>query len=623
MDNEAFRALVTERSKEKSTKEIAREAVEEEFRSRQSRSRAAGGRKRRRAGAGGGGGGGGSSSDEDGGGGAASDDDDSDDGDVRRKEEADNDDENDGDEKEPKWKRERRAKKRAKDEAEGKIRYRDRAKERREGRTNADYAGIDAGEAAVAGADADSSSNVLGGADAEADNMTKYLGGDESRTHLVKGLDLALAEKVRREEMGTTDDAHANAPSDDVNLESILQSSRAERSDQEALRRAIQDLPSVATMSSSSSDGNRLRADVVGLLNRLQSASQTTLGRDMAAFLVNKTNRGYGGSSSSDGDQATELVVTNAGRTLQRTQLQFSLQCHPGDILRSWEVPREEVSSVADHDRRRRQSGGGADAPFGRKLTPLDGKFLARMKDALAPSMPTTPSDDKMSGASKKGRDGRKKSKHKGAEGRRGEEVTDTVANAGRLEHSSDAAVQVQPSAHTRNGNSGDGESSDDDIFGGIGTYQPSVPATAAAASNGGNRDTDNDTAAAAKKKKSIFAGLTAASETVDKPKRESAPVSNATAVRSTDESNVIDRDVFGARPMGAGASSAGGHRPSGGVSMSTSDYAGGYGEEMDTDFAGADDQEMEQSKRDKGGNLTTTAALEYGRRSGGSTLDS
>ena len=621
MDNEAFRALVTERSKEKSTKEIAREAVEEEFRSRQSRSRAAGGRKRRRAGAGGGGGGG-SSSDEDGGGGAASDDDDSDDGDVRRKEEADNDDENDGDEKEPKWKRERRAKKRAKDEAEGKIRYRDRAKERREGRTNADYAGIDAGEAAVAGADADSSSNVLGGADAEADNMTnmtKYLGGDESRTHLVKGLDLALAEKVRREEMGPTDDARAHASSDDVNLESILQSSRAERSDQEALRRAIQDLPSVATMSSSS-DGNRFRADVVGLLHRLQSASQTTLGRDMAAFLVNKTNRGYGGSSS-NGDQATELVVTNAGRTLQRTQLQFSLQCHPGDILRSWEVPREEVSSVADHDRRRRQSGGGADAPFGRKLTPLDGKFLARMKDALAPSMPTTPSDDKMSGASKKGRDGRKKSKHKGAEGRRGEEVTDTVANAGRLEHSSDAAVQVQPSAHTRNGNSGDGESSDDDIFGGIGTYQPSVPATAAAASNGGNRDTDNDTAAAAKKKKSIFAGLTAA--TVDKPKRESAPVSNATAVRSTNESNVIDRDVFGARPMGAGASSAGGHRPSGGGSMSTSDYAGGYGEEMDTDFAGADDQEMEQSKRDKGGNLTTTAALEYGRRSGGSTLDS
>ena len=629
MDNEAFRALVTERSKEKSTKEIAREAVEEEFRSRQSRSRAAGGRKRRRAGAGGGGGGG-SSSDEDGGGGAASDDDDdSDDGDVRRKEEADNDDENDGDEKEPKWKRERRAKKRAKDEAEGKIRYRDRAKERREGRTNADYAGIDAGEAAVAGADADSSSNVLGGADAEADNMTnmtKYLGGDESRTHLVKGLDLALAEKVRREEMGTTDDAHTNASSDDVNLESILQSSRAERSDQEALRRAIRALPSVATISmssSSSSDGNRLRADVVGLLNRLQSASQTTLGRDMAAFLVNKTNRGYSNNNINGDQAATELVVTNAGRTLQRTQLQFSLQCHPGDILRSWEVPREEVSSVADHDRRRRQSGGGADAPFGRKLTPLDGKFLARMKDALAPSMPTTPSDDKMSGATKKGRDGRKKSKHKGAEGRRGEEVTDTVANAGRLEHSSDAAVQVQPSAHTRNGNSGDGESSDDDIFGGIGTYQPSVPATAAAASNGGNRDTDNDTAAAAKKKESIFAGLTAASETVDKPKRESVPVSNATAVRSTDESNVIDRDVFGARPMGAGASSAGGHRPSGGVSMSTSDYAGGYGEEMDTDFAGADDQEMEQSKRDKGGNLTTTAALEYGRRSGGSTLDS
>ncbi len=50
MDNEAFRALVAERSKPKSTKEIAREAVEQEFRDRKSR---AGGKKRRRGGAGG------------------------------------------------------------------------------------------------------------------------------------------------------------------------------------------------------------------------------------------------------------------------------------------------------------------------------------------------------------------------------------------------------------------------------------------------------------------------------------------------------------------------------------------------------------------------------------------
>jgi ribosome assembly protein YihI (activator of Der GTPase) len=45
MDNEAFRALVEERAKPKSTKEIAREAVEEEFRTRK--------QKRKRGGAGG------------------------------------------------------------------------------------------------------------------------------------------------------------------------------------------------------------------------------------------------------------------------------------------------------------------------------------------------------------------------------------------------------------------------------------------------------------------------------------------------------------------------------------------------------------------------------------------
>jgi hypothetical protein len=57
-------------------------------------------------------------------------------------------------------------------------RYRDRALERRKNVTS-DVADVD--EAAAQNLDAD---------------MTKYLGGDEAHTHLVKGLDLALLRKV-------------------------------------------------------------------------------------------------------------------------------------------------------------------------------------------------------------------------------------------------------------------------------------------------------------------------------------------------------------------------------------------------------------------------------------------
>jgi IK cytokine len=144
MDNEAFRALVQERAKPKSTKEIAREAVEEEFQIRKKRKR----------------GGGGSSSE-------------------------DNDSDNDSN-REPN-KRDpfvpTVAKKKA--GAEQELKYRDRAKERREGK-NVDYQG---------------QVTAVATEDGQMDQVTlsKYLGGDEAHTHLVKGLDVALARRVRRE----------------------------------------------------------------------------------------------------------------------------------------------------------------------------------------------------------------------------------------------------------------------------------------------------------------------------------------------------------------------------------------------------------------------------------------
>ena len=163
MDNEAFRALVEERAKPKSTKEIAREAVEEEFRTRKT--------KRKR-----GGGGGGSSSDDNG-----------------------SDNEDDSDREDVPSKQEllvpSAAKKKARAEHESK--YRDRAKERREGK-NVDYQDqASLMEGVAAAADEGQMDQVT---------LTKYLGGDEAHTHLVKGLDVALARRVKREmDMETTE----------------------------------------------------------------------------------------------------------------------------------------------------------------------------------------------------------------------------------------------------------------------------------------------------------------------------------------------------------------------------------------------------------------------------------
>ena len=153
-------------------------------------------------------------------------------------------------------------------------------------------------------------------------------------------------------------------------------------------------------------------------------------------------------------------------------------------------------------------------------------------------------------------------------------------------------------------GNNDGDESSDEDIFGGIGKYQPSVPAASKDAAGTKGK------VPAAGKTKSIFEGLTSEPDSIIKSKT-SAPISNVpSAPTASEEKNVIDRDVFGGRPVDKGTPAV---RLSDGVSLSVSEY--GYGEDIDTDFTGVEEDEAAKGK--KGGDVLTTAALEYGRRSG------
>ena len=160
MNNDAFRALINkqrqESTAEKSTKEIAREAVENEFQKKRSR---LGGGKRGRGGFHQGYG-----SDSDG---ASSDDGLDNDKTKKLGHEKDTKEEED----EPEWKRRRREKKLLQ---EGGNEYRDRAKERREGR-NVDYKSLE-GMAAQSSED-DRRRQA---------ELSKYLGGDIEHTHLVR-----------------------------------------------------------------------------------------------------------------------------------------------------------------------------------------------------------------------------------------------------------------------------------------------------------------------------------------------------------------------------------------------------------------------------------------------------
>ena len=162
MNNDAFRALINkqrqETTAEKSTKEIAREAVENEFQKKRSR---IGGGKRGRGGFNQGYG-----SDSDG---ASSDDGLLGNDDKKTKLGRENDTKEEDDE--PEWKRRRREKKLLQ---EGGNEYRDRAKERREGR-NVDYKSL---EGMAAQSNEDDRRRQA--------ELSKYLGGDISSTHLVR-----------------------------------------------------------------------------------------------------------------------------------------------------------------------------------------------------------------------------------------------------------------------------------------------------------------------------------------------------------------------------------------------------------------------------------------------------
>jgi RED-like protein N-terminal region len=283
MNNDAFRELVQQGGK--TTKEIAREAVEKEFQFK---------KKRRRGTA---------SGDVD------SSDDDDNDKDRNKRNKVDDITPND-----TKYNRNKAAQHPPYDNDDqgtnhaDNNKYRDRARERREGKTDVDFAPLTAE-----------------GVDAE---MSKFLGGDEAHTHLVKGLDVTLARKVKRE-MGKLIDQNTD-------LTTVLLKKAQEKKANHQLK-----VESTVIVESAAEAKEKIK-------HWTPDDMKSTLGRGMLEFLKQTYLR-----QPSSGP----LKVSPAGLTIQRSTLTFSCQAHPGDVRKAWEVPEEHISMAKRNDDDRNNGG--------------------------------------------------------------------------------------------------------------------------------------------------------------------------------------------------------------------------------------------------------------------------
>jgi hypothetical protein len=272
MDNDAFKKLVRERAQVKSTKEIAREAVEDEFKRKKKRQH------------------GGDSSDSGG----------------------------DDDEAEESGKKRffRSNHQQQQDEEDGEYpdsnsnKYRDRAKERREGKPQADESLLKG----VASAAADPA------ADKSTEELSKYLGGDEEHTHLVKGLDLVLARKVKREWYNEKN----RQPTTTAKESKQQQQQRMEETFVETVEQA---------------------KDLLQQCIR-NNTTESKVGLELSQYL----QQVYDSTLETTPLRPKNIACSSAGRTIQRSTLAFALDGHPSQISRAWEIPREIMQGSSQQD---------------------------------------------------------------------------------------------------------------------------------------------------------------------------------------------------------------------------------------------------------------------------------
>lgn len=378
MDNDAFRALVQERARPKSTKEIAREAVEEEFRTRK--------KKRKR-----------------GGGASSSESDDSDKEDTRKPQQ---------DMLIPAAVKKKPRKEESK--------YRDRAKERREGK-NVDYQAQASLLEGVA-----TSTNENDGGTMDEVTISKYLGGDEEHTHLVKGLDVALARRVKREmdketmnsDLERIEKAKANVPIREETTKTIVVVKDADEA-----RAFLQ-------CTSSDSVSSELGRQMLSHMKRVYLPP-----RKLSDVAVQKSSAGF---------------------AIQRTSLTFSTSGNPRDRTRAWELPLESMQASSQADR---------DVPTGMNgAISLDKTLLQHMQRAFSENSSTSERSDSKMGVKTLGN-----SATSGKKEQVNEEDEDDI-----FDDVDDYVAPTQPKSNADvNGNGGQSKVARNSIFGGLTVSKP------------------------------------------------------------------------------------------------------------------------------------------------------
>lgn len=444
MNNNDFRALLSKNSAGSSirtTKEIARAAVENEF-SKKKRGDGGGGRSRRQR----------SSNDDD------VNDDSNDSG--SSDEDAASNKKNEKTEEtleqllQPEWKR-RRKEKKLRDAASAGIapisEYRDRAKERREG-ANADYALLDVGSGSSLINQPQSTrdtTNGNGNGNDEDDNrkrrveLSKYLGGDEEHTHLVKGLDKALAEKVRREEnMTRRMQSQQSSIDGTLDLDEILEDAYNNNTQKEEQQKSD-----------------------------WRSTNQTTseLGTSMLNYLLQKEQRSIHSSTSAAASAMNPSAVAiqhcnisssstlMVQRSIQQTVYNFDLTSNVHQRHVAWEVPQICILPTTS----RMTSGSRRD------ISPLSKDIIMAIKkklDSRASSSSLTNSNEKSKCLSAS-HDVSRKKKLTMKEMNREEETAGVHKSDGRGRYNDDIIHDGE--------SGGNNDDDDSDIFDNVGTYAP------------------------------------------------------------------------------------------------------------------------------------------------------
>ena len=408
--------------------------------------------------------------------------------------------------------------------------------------------------------------------------LSKYLGGDEEHTHLVKGLDLALAQKVRREEMG--EDAYGDFGEGTGDLDQLLEESYAQKQKQSQL------------------DNKSSTPKNTGDLQTLNPQSE--LGTSMLSYLLRQ--------QQSKSFSSTSTLLSNnikINSAIQKSFLTFSLESDVRRRKTAWEVPRVSIQVMIS------RHGGADNDQSSQKATPLDHQLLVSISNALSGSKRLRGERSK-EGNRKKGRvqfngegmHGSKKNNDHAGE-KEGKDAGDDNSNI-----TTGSNAKAEPKKEV------DDDDSDDDIFENVGTYVPEKSNESKTANEGDTEDGSSNKIEDAhkniagssevdhqQKKQSIFENLVTPS---DQPApnntqhhHQHRKIQQLSPTRKN--KNIIDRNIFGGASDSQHNAESSLNKRRGPVSaamegVSMTNYRGGYGEEMDVDFGNFDEVDQEQN---------------------------